>query len=200
MWSWVLHRITGLAIFFFLLVHVLDTSAAAGLMPSLAAVRPLALPAAAAAGARAELQIWGFNLGGDQDSVLARSQGEPPAHRPPRACRCVFDADAGAPSASSGTPSRRVWLPPSLRRCARPGVFLTPRPSAATDAGRHLDVEITGLTAEPAWGGLQRLDVRVSGPLGPGSLQVEVMRGCYASGARTIVVAPTRARMAKYST
>ena len=26
MWSWVLHRITGLAIFFFLLVHVLDTA------------------------------------------------------------------------------------------------------------------------------------------------------------------------------
>ena len=26
MWSWVLHRITGVAIFFFLLVHVLDTS------------------------------------------------------------------------------------------------------------------------------------------------------------------------------
>ena len=26
MWSWVLHRITGLAIFFFLLVHILDTS------------------------------------------------------------------------------------------------------------------------------------------------------------------------------
>ncbi|MBS1699535.1 MAG: succinate dehydrogenase, cytochrome b556 subunit [Actinobacteria bacterium] len=26
MWSWVLHRITGIAIFFFLLVHVLDTS------------------------------------------------------------------------------------------------------------------------------------------------------------------------------
>jgi succinate dehydrogenase / fumarate reductase cytochrome b subunit len=26
MWSWVAHRITGLAIFFFLLVHVLDTS------------------------------------------------------------------------------------------------------------------------------------------------------------------------------
>jgi succinate dehydrogenase / fumarate reductase cytochrome b subunit len=26
MWSWVLHRITGTAIFFFLLVHVLDTS------------------------------------------------------------------------------------------------------------------------------------------------------------------------------
>lgn len=26
MWSWVLHRITGGAIFFFLLVHVLDTS------------------------------------------------------------------------------------------------------------------------------------------------------------------------------
>ncbi|GAA1726096.1 succinate dehydrogenase, cytochrome b556 subunit [Microbacterium paludicola] len=25
MWSWVLHRITGVAIFFFLLVHVLDT-------------------------------------------------------------------------------------------------------------------------------------------------------------------------------
>ena len=26
MWSWVLHRITGAAIYFFLLVHVLDTS------------------------------------------------------------------------------------------------------------------------------------------------------------------------------
>lgn len=26
MWSWVLHRISGIAIFFFLLVHVLDTA------------------------------------------------------------------------------------------------------------------------------------------------------------------------------
>ncbi|MBM7366710.1 succinate dehydrogenase / fumarate reductase cytochrome b subunit [Gordonia hydrophobica] len=26
MWSWVLHRITGVAIFFFLFVHVLDTA------------------------------------------------------------------------------------------------------------------------------------------------------------------------------
>ena len=26
MWSWVLHRLTGVAIFFFLLVHVLDTA------------------------------------------------------------------------------------------------------------------------------------------------------------------------------
>lgn len=26
MWSWVFHRITGVAIFFFLLVHILDTS------------------------------------------------------------------------------------------------------------------------------------------------------------------------------
>ena len=26
MWSWVLHRITGIAIFFFLLVHTLDTA------------------------------------------------------------------------------------------------------------------------------------------------------------------------------
>lgn len=26
MWSWVLHRITGISIFFFLLVHVIDTS------------------------------------------------------------------------------------------------------------------------------------------------------------------------------
>src|SRR3954466_8950233 len=26
MWSWVAHRVTGVAIFFFLLVHVLDTS------------------------------------------------------------------------------------------------------------------------------------------------------------------------------
>jgi succinate dehydrogenase/fumarate reductase cytochrome b subunit len=28
MWSWVLHRITGATIFFFLFVHVLDTSGA----------------------------------------------------------------------------------------------------------------------------------------------------------------------------
>lgn len=26
MWSWVMHRITGVAIYFFLLVHILDTS------------------------------------------------------------------------------------------------------------------------------------------------------------------------------
>lgn len=26
MWSWVLHRVTGVAIFFFLLVHILDTA------------------------------------------------------------------------------------------------------------------------------------------------------------------------------
>lgn len=26
MWSWVLHRITGVAVFFFLLVHILDTA------------------------------------------------------------------------------------------------------------------------------------------------------------------------------
>jgi succinate dehydrogenase / fumarate reductase cytochrome b subunit len=26
MWSWVLHRITGVSIFFFLLVHILDTA------------------------------------------------------------------------------------------------------------------------------------------------------------------------------
>lgn len=26
MWSWVLHRITGVAIYFFLLVHILDTA------------------------------------------------------------------------------------------------------------------------------------------------------------------------------
>jgi succinate dehydrogenase / fumarate reductase cytochrome b subunit len=32
MWSWVLHRITGLAIFFFLLVHILD-SAVLGISP-----------------------------------------------------------------------------------------------------------------------------------------------------------------------
>ena len=31
MWSWVLHRITGVAIFFFLLVHVLDTALDPGL-------------------------------------------------------------------------------------------------------------------------------------------------------------------------
>lgn len=26
MWSWVIHRITGVAIYFFLLVHILDTA------------------------------------------------------------------------------------------------------------------------------------------------------------------------------
>ena len=32
MWSWVLHRITGATIFFFLFVHVLDTALIVGLM------------------------------------------------------------------------------------------------------------------------------------------------------------------------
>jgi hypothetical protein len=55
-----------------------------------------------------------------------------------------------------------------------------------------MEVEVLSLTADPAWeGGLQRLDVRVRGRFSPGSLQVEVLRGCCASAARTLVLAPS---------
>jgi succinate dehydrogenase/fumarate reductase cytochrome b subunit len=54
MWSWVLHRITGIAIFFFLLVHVLDTRAdeAAAYEAEAAAARAASVAAAAAKAAR----------------------------------------------------------------------------------------------------------------------------------------------------
>jgi hypothetical protein len=62
----------------------------------------------------------------------------------------------------------------------------------ARSQGRHLQVDIVGEPEErPEWQGLQRLKVCVKGPLQPGTLQVEVMRGAYASAARAVIVAPT---------
>ena len=62
----------------------------------------------------------------------------------------------------------------------------------ARSQGRHLQVDVVGEPEErPEWHGLQRLEIRVKGPLQPGTLQVEVMRGAYASAARGVLVAPT---------
>ena len=113
------------------LLYVVDTAGASRLMPSIAAVRPLAVTSPSRGGS-VILSIWGYNLGREGDVVLARSQG------------------------------------------------------------RHLQVDVVGEPEErPEWQGLQRLEVRVKGPCHPGTLQVEVMRGAYASAARAVLVAPT---------
>ena len=41
-----------------------------------------------------------------------------------------------------------------------------------------------GLEADPAWQGLQRLDLRLTGVREAGAVQVEVMRGGYISGSK----------------
>ncbi|KAL4524920.1 hypothetical protein Ndes2526A_g07018 [Nannochloris sp. 'desiccata'] len=113
------------------LLYVVDTAGASRLMPSVSAVRPLAVTPPSRGGS-VMLSIWGYNLGREGDVVLARSQG------------------------------------------------------------RHLQVDVVGEPEErPEWQGLQRLEVRVKGPLHPGTVQVEVMRGAYASAARAVLVAPT---------
>jgi len=114
------------------LLYVLDTAGASRLMPSVAAVRPLAVTPTSRGGGSVTLSIWGYNLGREGDVVLARSQG------------------------------------------------------------RHLQVDVVGEPEERLeWQGLQRLEVRVHGPLHPGTLQVEVLRGAYASAARAVLVVPT---------
>lgn len=40
------------------------------------------------------------------------------------------------------------------------------------------------LEADPAWNGMQRLDLRLVGVEGPGAVQLEVMRGGYISGSK----------------
>ena len=114
------------------LIHVVDTAGAAQLLPSVAAVRPLAVVPPARRGGSISLSVWGYNLEGEGTTVIARSQG------------------------------------------------------------RYLDAEIVGAAEErPEWGTLQRLDVRVAGSFHPGSLQVELMRGSYATAGRTVLVAPS---------
>lgn len=112
------------------LLHVVNIAGAARLMPSVSAVRPLAVMPPSRFGS-VTFSIWGYNLGKEGDIVLARSQG------------------------------------------------------------RHLETEVVGIAEEvEEWGGLQRLEVRVKGPFAPGCLQLEVMRGSYATAARSILVAP----------
>lgn len=112
------------------LLHVVNIAGAARLMPSVSAVRPLAVMPPSRGGS-VTFSIWGYNLGKVGDVVLARSQG------------------------------------------------------------RHLETEVVGVAEElEEWGGLQRLEVRVKGPFAPGCLQLEVMRGSYATAARSVLVAP----------
>ena len=57
----------------------------------------------------------------------------------------------------------------------------------ARSGGAYLATELLSLDAEPAWGGLQRLVLRVRGaPAGP--LTLEVMRGGFVSASKTVLV------------
>ena len=66
MWSWVLHRITGVAIFFFLLVHVLDTALIRAVR------REVTVPVIASGGAGA-VEHFGPAVAAGADAVLAAS-------------------------------------------------------------------------------------------------------------------------------
>lgn len=57
------------------LKHVVCTAGAGSLLPSLEAVRPMALPAPAGRNAEVIVALWGNNLR-EEDTVLARSKGE----------------------------------------------------------------------------------------------------------------------------
>ena len=113
------------------LIHVVDISGAARLMPAISAVRPLALTPPPSRHGSVTIHVWGYNLGHENDVVLARSQG------------------------------------------------------------RHLETEVMSVS-EPMteWDGLQKMQVKIKGPLNPGTVQVEVMRGAYATAARSLLVAP----------
>ena len=47
-----------------------------------------------------------------------------------------------------------------------------------------MEVERLGLEADPAWQGMQRLDLRLAGVREAGAVQVEVMRGGYISASK----------------
>ncbi|KAL4430673.1 hypothetical protein ABPG75_005929 [Micractinium tetrahymenae] len=54
--------------------------------------------------------------------------------------------------------------------------------------GAYLEVERVRLEADPAWNGMQRLDLRLTGVAGPGAVQLEVMRGGYISGSKAMLL------------
>lgn len=152
-------------------VHVLAT-ASSSLFPRVAALRPLA--AAPSAEGHLELSLWGYNLGSEEDTVLARSNGARLlAGRPP--------PSKAAPRGSSDMP-----LGAALPTLTRSLTQLLP-PSLSSPAGVYLEVERLRLEADPAWAGMQRLDLRVAGAWAPGALQLEVMRGGYISGSKVRV-------------
>ena len=47
-----------------------------------------------------------------------------------------------------------------------------------------MGVERLELVADPAWNGMQRLDIRLSSLFGAGAVQLEMMRGGYISGSK----------------
>ncbi|KAL4432422.1 hypothetical protein ABPG77_001721 [Micractinium sp. CCAP 211/92] len=58
--------------------------------------------------------------------------------------------------------------------------------------GSYLEVERVRLEADPAWNGMQRLDLRLAGASSPGAVQIEVMRGGYISGSKAMLLTPDR--------
>ncbi len=83
-------------------LHVLSASGSRGVLPHIAAVSPLALPAAAASVVR----LSGANIAGGDNSVLVRSQGAMgflPSRSCTVMCACALEQCQGA----SKVPSRQ---------------------------------------------------------------------------------------------
>ncbi|PRW58718.1 copper responsive regulator 1 isoform A [Chlorella sorokiniana] len=70
----------------------------------------------------------------------------------------------------------------------------------ARSNGVYVEVERAGLEADPAWRGMQRLDLRLTGVASAGALQLEVMRGGYISGSKAMLVTGDRLLAAEVRT
>lgn len=70
----------------------------------------------------------------------------------------------------------------------------------ARSNGVYVEVERARLEADPAWRGMQRLDLRLTGVAAAGALQLEVMRGGYISGSKAMLVTGDRLLAAEVRT
>lgn len=136
-------------------VHVLAT-ADSSLFPRVAAVRPLV--AEPDAGGAATVSVWGYNLGQEEDTLLARSNGEGPLRAGGITCwaRGLCCARLADGAACLGHHALVGW-PASITSVdllpANPHIR-TPAPPPPT-AGAYVEVERLGLEADPAWRGMQ---------------------------------------------
>jgi hypothetical protein len=190
-------------------VHVLAT-ASSSLFPRLAALRPLA--AAPDARGACQVALWGHNLDNEEDVLLARCNGE--ACRGRRlgggwqsSPHGRLDGDAsttagwgawqdafgiccgqtgsqpGSLGPQSGT-SRCLAPPFSPAQPRRSSTLHSLMPQPPSTPGAYVEVERLSLEQDPAWDGLQKLNLRLAGLPAGGALQLEVMRGAYLSGAK----------------